>query len=77
MQRVTDVLILRVALVVLALLALGGCASGSPYYHGGTSYNLNNVGGLPVSGSVRVGVSPAGVRITPQIRMNSYTLRLN
>ena len=39
---------LRLAILPLLLAALGGCASG-PYYYGGTSYRMHNIGGLPVS----------------------------
>ena len=38
---------LRLAILPLLLAALGGCASG-PYYYGGTSYRMHNIGGLPI-----------------------------
>ena len=49
------------------LAALGGCASG-PYYYGGTSYRMHNIGGLPVSGSLGVHVTHIKARIVEETR---------
>ncbi|GMV70114.1 MAG: hypothetical protein AMXMBFR76_25530 [Pseudomonadota bacterium] len=57
---------LRLAILPLLLAALGGCASG-PYYYGGTSYRMHNIGGLPVSGSLGVHVTPGGLMVSPNI----------
>jgi hypothetical protein len=52
--------------LVAVLVFLGGCAGG-PNYYGGTSYSIPSIGGLPVSGSVGVSLSPSGVSIRPNI----------
>lgn len=61
--------------LVAALVFLGGCAGG-PNYYGGTSYSVHNLGGLPVSGSVGVSLSPSGLSIRPNIYASPvYTLQ--
>lgn len=56
---------LRIAVVVVAVM-LTGCASG-PYYYGGTGYRMHNIGGLPVSGSFGVNVTPGGLMFSPNL----------
>jgi len=53
-------------LAVLSLL-LSGCANGMPYYYGGTSYSMHNIGGLPISGSLGVHVTPGGLMVSPNV----------
>lgn len=52
----------------LVLALLGGCAtSGGPHYYGGTTYRMHNIGGLPVSGSMGVNVTPKGLMFNPNL----------
>lgn len=64
----------RLGFVALPFLlaVLTGCATsspgkGSPYYYGGTSYRMHNIGGLPVSGSIGVSATSTGVMLSPNI----------
>lgn len=55
-------------IIALFLSVLGGCATnGGPHYYGGISYRIHNIGGLPVSGSVGVNVTPKGLMFNPNI----------
>lgn len=60
-----------IRLTALALLVafLTGCATSgtNPYYYGGTSYRMQNIGGLPVSGSVGVSATSGGIMFSPNI----------
>ena len=57
---------LRLVILPLLLAVLCGCATnGGPYYYGGTGYRVHNIGGLPVSGSMSVNVTPKGVMFNP------------
>nr|BCU01112.1 hypothetical protein [uncultured bacterium] len=59
---------LRLVILPLLLAVLCGCATnGGPYYYGGTGYRVHNIGGLPVSGSMSVNVTPKGVMFNPNI----------
>lgn len=59
---------LRLVILPLLLAVLCGCATnGGPYYYGGTGYRVHNIGGLPVSGSIGVNVTPKGVMFNPNI----------
>nr|BCT99761.1 hypothetical protein [uncultured bacterium] len=59
---------LRLVILPLLLAVLCGCATnGGPYYYGGTGYRIHNIGGLPVSGSMSVNVTPKGVMLNPNI----------
>lgn len=61
---------LGLAALPLVLAVLTGCATngtGTPYYYGGTSYRMHNIGGLPVSGSLGVNVTPKGLMFSPNI----------
>lgn len=52
----------------LILALLGGCATnGMPHYYGGTTYRMHNIGGLPVSGSMGVNITPKGVMFNPNL----------
>lgn len=62
---------LTVRLLIAFSCLLGGCASG-PYYYGSTGYRLNNIGNLPVSGSIGVAATSAGVTIRPNIYISPY-----
>ncbi|MDP4573490.1 hypothetical protein Q8O96_30940 [Pseudomonas sp. LPH60] len=56
---------LRLAVFALVVF-LTGCASG-PYYYGGTGYRMHNIGGLPVSGSFGVNVTPGSLMLSPNL----------
>ena len=59
---------LRLVILPLLLAVLCGCATnGGPYYYGGTGYRVHNIGGLPVSGSMSVNVTPRGLMVSPNI----------
>lgn len=59
---------LRLVILPLLLAVLCGCATnGGPYYYGGTGYRVHNIGGLPVSGSMSVNITPKGVMFNPNI----------
>jgi len=59
---------IRLLVLPLLLVLLGGCATnGGPHYYGGTTYRMHNIGGLPVSGSMGVSVTPKGVMFNPNI----------
>lgn len=59
---------LRLVILPLLLAVLCGCATnGGPYYYGGTGYRVHNIGGLPVSGSVGVNVTPNGLMLSPNV----------
>lgn len=56
---------LRITLAALVIV-LTGCANG-PYYYGGTSYRMHNIGGLPVSGSLGMNATSSGLMLSPNI----------
>lgn len=59
---------IRLIVLPLMLAVLTGCAAnGGPHYYGGTSYRMHNIGGLPVSGSMGVNVTPKGLMFNPNI----------
>ena len=59
---------LRMIALPLLLAVLSGCATnGGPYYYGGTGYRMHNIGGLPVSASLGVNVTPRGLMFNPNI----------
>lgn len=49
------------------VLVIGGCTSSGPYYHGSLGYRVGDLGGLPISSSVGVYVSPRGVALSPGV----------
>lgn len=58
---------LRLAIVPLIVVLCGCATNGGPYYYGGTGYRMHNIGGLPVSGSVGVNVTPNGLMFSPNV----------
>ena len=54
--------------IVLLLTVLGGCGTYSgPYYYGGTGYRIQNIGGLPISGSLGVSITQHGLMVNPNL----------
>ncbi|MCK9469573.1 MAG: hypothetical protein M0Q49_09165 [Porticoccaceae bacterium] len=66
--------IFRLPSLLIALALLAGCANNSPYYYGGTSYRMHNIGGLPVSGSIGVHATPKGLMLSPNIVLSPQYL---